>query len=98
MAVFLPDEELSAWRKREDLRAMWEAFLQTDAFEAGARLLEAYNRPVICKGEPLQDLAVRQAYQAGYEAALYRLRRIHKLQDKGEKFTRTPEWGDLEEI
>lgn len=81
------------WKKNGTLRAEWTRFKESRAFKAGLDLCRYLNRPFISvHGDALQTMASRQAFQAGWEAALRAIESLDTLQTKTTQDTVIPEW------
>lgn len=90
-------EELENWKQNEHARFTWNEFLLTKEFKAGLRALESQAVPIIVMGEPQEQTAKRQSFQAGFHTAL---RLIQKLPDLHYKKIQNqlPEWDYIEPI
>ncbi len=71
------------WKRRADLRQRWAEFQQSPAYKEGVEVLRGFATPFVSPGENLNNLAVRQSYQAGFHACLHLLDRISQLHTKG---------------
>lgn len=90
-------EELEKWKQNEHARFTWSEFLSTSEFRAGLRALESQAVPIIVMGEPQEQTAKRQSFQAGFHTAL---RLVQKLPDLHYKKIQNqlPEWDHIEPI
>lgn len=93
----IPETALKNWRARDDLRDRWEAFIKDEAFITGHAVLASFNEPKVFNGghEPLEAMALRQAYHAGYAACLHRLLNLPDLHKQSHKGDHVVEWGGL---
>jgi len=89
---YIPKDRLTEWKNKAHLRDMWAAFLEEEACVEGLKLLEEYNKPLLILNENPYQTAQRQAYQAGYEACLARLRRLPQLHGFAQRETDVTEW------
>jgi hypothetical protein len=82
------------WKKNGALRAEWTRFKANPAFKAGIDLCRYLNRPFISMhGDAVATLATRQAFQAGFEAALRSVESLDTLQTNStQQEVGIPEW------
>ena len=86
---------LPNWKKQKGYQAEWEAFLDSDAAEAGFKLVEALSVPahnVI--GDDVFKVAQRHAFCAGIHYAMQCLRNLPYLHTKGVK-DQLGEWDHI---
>lgn len=86
----------SEWKRRADLRNQWADFQKTEAFASGVDVLRNYATPFVQPGESLNNMATRQAYQAGFAACLHLLNNISTLHTKGATDKTLREWDWIE--
>ena len=90
-------EELERWKHDEHARFTWNEFLNTREFRAGLKVLESQAVPIIVMGEPQEQTAKRQSFQAGFHTALRLIQKLpalhyKKIQDQ------LPEWEHIQPI
>ena len=90
-------EELENWKRDEHSRYTWNEFLSTNEFKAGLRVLETQAVPIIVMGEPQDQTAKRQSFQAGFHTALRLLQKLPSLHYKKIQ-EQLPEWDYIQPI
>lgn len=81
------------WKRRDDLKAAWKAFIQTEAFEAAISILKDRGTPFLNPAESLENLAKRQAYLAGFNDCIKMLQIIPELTTKESHDAMLHEWS-----
>ena len=68
------------WTERDDLRAEWEVFSKTEAFQAGIEALESHATivPPAPQGFDPGTYAAQAAFRAGFANAVAMVRNLHK--------------------
>lgn len=87
--------KITEWRKRPDLRAQWQEFVGSDAFQLALNVVRSMNTPFIIPGENPTVSAQRQAYQAGFHAALYAMEHAADLHKQDVQSEIKPEWEHI---
>ena len=90
-------EELEKWKRDERARFAWSEFLSTREFRAGLRAMESQAVPIIVMGEPQEQTAKRQSFQAGFHTALRLLQKLPDLHFKKIQ-EQLPEWEHIQPI
>lgn len=86
--------KLEEWQKDENARSRWATFIATEEFKRGVAVLETQAVPFIRTGEDPQVSAQRQAYQAGFHAALHLFSNLPEVHYKKNQEI-LPEWDHI---
>jgi hypothetical protein len=82
---------LDEWSKDEAARSRWATFIATEEFRRGVSVMETQAVPFIRVGEEVGVSAQRQAYQAGFHAAIHLFKNLHEVHYKKNQEI-LPEW------
>lgn len=87
---------LKDWKRDGAARAKWDDFLRSPEGRAGIAVLLDINRPIVVMGESLHSTALRQAYQAGFDACIRTLERISSIQTVATQKEVLPDWEHID--